>query len=65
MAVFEIIAIKTYATRENAIKAVEKSGFNDCRFFIMKDDKTSRYFPVFVGQEAVHAGAHFHFNIVG
>lgn len=61
---------KTYKTRDNAIKAVEK-------FFVGKDHKIyevqtyfihthedGRFFPVFVGERAVQAMLHFHFNVI-
>lgn len=71
--IFNIEPIKTYATRENAIKAVEKKGFADTvphfknlalRYFIMTHTD-GRFFPVFVGEAAVQAGVHFHFNVIG
>lgn len=64
MALFKVEANKTYASKDNAIKAVVKSGFDDLRYFIMTSED-NRYFPVFVGQEPIHRGVHFHFNVVG
>ena len=61
---FEITAVKTYASKENARKAVTKVGAEHLRHFIMQND-AGRWFPVFVGQEAVQEGIHFHFNVVG
>jgi hypothetical protein len=61
---FTITAPKTYASRENARKAVAKIGAERLRHFIMQNDE-GRFFPVFVGQEAVQEGIHFHFNVVG
>lgn len=61
---FEIVACKTYATIENARKAVAKKGFEELRHFMMTD-KQGRFFPVFVGEAAMQAGVHFHFNVVG
>ena len=61
---FKIIAPKTYATADNARKAVAKKGLEGFRHFIMQDER-GRFFPVFVGQEAVQNGVHFHFNVVG
>ncbi len=61
---FDITAPKTYATKENARKAVAKIGAQCLRHFIMQNDE-GRFFPVFVGQEAVQEGIHFHFNVVG
>lgn len=60
-------ASKTYATRENAIKAVEKTLGTPpatLRYFLHQDEQ-GRFFPVFVGQEAIHLGVHFHFNAIG
>lgn len=62
---FTITATKTYKTADNARKAVAKVGLEGIRHFIMQDADTGRFFPVFVGQEAMQNGAHFHFNVVG
>ena len=61
---FEIVASKTYATEQNADKAVAKVGFSDLRHFMMLT-ADGRFYPVFVGQEAVQRGVQFHFNVVG
>ena len=61
---FQITSPKTYASKENARKAVAKIGAQRLRHFIMQNDE-GRFFPVFVGQEAVQEGIHFHFNVVG
>lgn len=61
---FQIQAVKTYATKANAQKAVAKIGAQRLRHFIMTNDE-GRFFPVFVGQEALQEGIHFHFNVVG
>ena len=62
---------KTYASVENAIKAVEKKypipGFSDeanLTYFIQREETTGRYFPVFIGERAIRAMVHFHFNVV-
>lgn len=62
--------VRTYATRENTIKAVERrvskamaEQFN-LRWFIMVHTD-GRFFPVFLGERALQAGLHFHFNVVG
>lgn len=60
---FKIQPSKTYATEENADKAVLQKGFSNLRYFIMKNED-NRFFPVFVGMEAMERGVHFHFNIV-
>lgn len=58
---------KTYATEANAIKAVEKRfpEFDDdgLRYIIMRTPD-GRFYPVFIGTSAVHAGVHFHFHVV-
>jgi len=61
---FDLKSNKTYASKENVRKAVHKAGLSEVRHFIMQDD-TGRFFPVFVGQEALQRGAHFHFTYVG
>ena len=62
---FAITARKTYAVKQNAQRAVLKAGVEDVRHFYMTDPETGRWFPVFVGQEAVQRGIHFLFNVVG
>ena len=61
---FKITPTKTYATEENADQAVLKKNFSHLRYFIMKTDD-NRFFPVFIGQEAIHSAVHFHFHVVG
>lgn len=61
---FTITAPKTYATKENARKAVAKKGLENIRHFYMTNEE-GRWFPVFIGQEAMQHGVHFHFNVVG
>ena len=61
---FNIIPTKTYATKVNAQKAVAQKGFEGYRHF-MTQTESGRWFPVFVGQDALQAGVHFHFNVVG
>lgn len=68
---FEIRPKLTYKTRENAEKAVEKAieKFYDLgdakqiRYFI-HTHTDGRFFPVFVGFDAMNAGVHFHFNVI-
>lgn len=62
---FELTASKTYATKDNVRKAVAKLGLQDLRYFIFCTEGTQRFFPVFVGQDALQRGAHFHFSVVG
>lgn len=58
---------KTYATEANAQRAVEKrfpeSDDDGLRYIIMRTSD-GRFYPVFVGTSAVHAGVHFHFHVV-
>lgn len=61
---FEITPTKTYATADNARKAVAKAGDEKQRHFLMQTAE-GRWFPVFVGQEAVSHGVHFRWNVVG
>lgn len=59
---------KTYATRENAVKAVEKK-FGGEQYahltYIIHTHTDGRFFPVFLGERAVQAMVHFHFNVAG
>lgn len=56
---------KTYAFKENAIKAAEEAyGDHNLRYLVMKNDE-GRWVPVFIGQAAVQAGVHFHFTVIG
>jgi hypothetical protein len=59
---FEFEPSKTYVTEDNAKKAFEKR-FPEVRYFVMPS-KDGRFFPVAVGQAAIQAGVHFHFNVV-
>ena len=66
----ELTPVKTYKTRENAIKAVEKFDVADefqgkqIRYIVMTHTD-GRFFPVFLGEVAVQAGLHFKFNVLG
>jgi hypothetical protein len=60
---------KTYKTEANAVKAVEKSrfggeGYTNLTWFVMQHDD-GRFFPVFIGERAIQAMVHSHFNVVG
>lgn len=58
---------KTYATEANAIKAVEKrfpESDDDGLRYILQRTHDGRFYPVFIGNSAVHAGVHFHFHVV-
>jgi hypothetical protein len=60
----EIVPSKTYATEENAARAVIKLiPVCPCRYFIMKNEK-GRYFPVFIGVGCLDYGIQFHFNVI-
>ena len=61
----ELQCNKTYATQANAIKAAQaKFGQNDELRFIIYTTPEGRFFPVFLGEAALRAGVHFHFNFV-
>lgn len=63
---------RTYATAENAVKAVLKvfpadsvQCSNLTYFIHMCPSPTGwRYFPVFIGERALQAQAHFYFHVV-
>lgn len=60
-------ATKTYATRENAIKAAKakySDDFDGLRYFVYQLPN-GRFMPVFLGESAIQAGAHFHFHVAG
>ena len=64
----EMTPAKTYATRENAIKAVEKAFVNrqtrDERLdYVVVVNAEGRFFPMFLGERAIQAGMHFHFCV--
>lgn len=61
---FETASSKTYASEKNADKAVADKGFEGFRHFMMQTPE-GRFFPVFVGPEAMQHGIHFHFHVVG
>lgn len=59
-------ATRTYATRENAVKAVAKKNIPDeFRYIIHTDEETGRFYPVFLGEKCIQYGIHFHFHVVG
>jgi len=64
----EIEGVRTYATKANAIKAVERKiapqQLTELRYFIQKTE-SDRYIPVFIGAECLQHGIHFHFNVIG
>lgn len=60
---------RTYATAENAVKAVlkvfpaDRAANSDLNYMLLTD-KDGRFYPVFIGERACNAGAHFHFCVV-
>ena len=52
---------KTYATKANAIKAVDKwSADPQSRLtYVLVQNDEGRWFPIFIGERALQAGAHF------
>jgi len=61
---------RTYKTAANAQKAatdkfgdMETTGFGPLRYIVM-EHIDGRFFPVFIGINAMHYGVHFHFNIL-
>lgn len=65
---FEIqVPNETYASKENVRAAIKRypniENNKELRYFI-EETADGRYFPVFVGASAVHAGVHFVFNVV-
>lgn len=68
----DLTSSRTYATRENAIKVVEKFMnkaaergvlFENQQYFVTCGSD-GRWFPVFVGERAIQAMLHFHFTVV-
>lgn len=63
-------ASKDYATRENAIKAVQKVfganhehfGSADVRYVVVQGDN-GRWFPLFIGESALRFNVHHRFNV--
>lgn len=62
---FTIVAPKTYATADNARKAVAKTGDEGIRHTILRDE-TGRFFPVFfpTEEELSLTGIHFRWNTI-
>lgn len=55
---------KTYATRENAIKAANAKYPSENLTFFVFQTIDGRFAPVFTGERAVQAGVHFNFHVV-
>lgn len=66
---FKVMPNKTFSTHARAVAAVNET-YGPALFvqaalrYFITCDENGRYFPVFVGEAAVHAGVHFHFNVV-
>jgi peptide subunit release factor RF-3 len=59
--------VKTYKTKENAIKAVNKMinlPEKECFRYFIHTHTDGRFFPVFVGTNVLPYGVHFHFNVI-
>lgn len=59
--------VKTYATRENLIKALDNMGLVDARIRVIKTTDKERWTAIFLGQDQMdnwHRSNHS-FNIVG
>jgi hypothetical protein len=66
----EMTPNKTYATRDNAIKAVQKTfgervtaENNERLDFVVVANAEGRFFPLFLGERALQAGMHFSFCV--
>lgn len=60
-------ANKTYTNEKNALRAVYNkypADSEDGLMFIIHRNEEGRYFPIFVGERAIQAMVHFHFNVV-
>lgn len=55
--------VKTFKTKQIAIKKAEEMK-TSARYFIMQSED-GRFFPVFVGDQAVLDLVHFRFNCIG
>lgn len=64
----EITPVRTYATRENAVKAVTKfygeRQFDKNVLYFVHTHTDGRFFPVFFGERCISEGIHFKFNVV-
>lgn len=55
---------RTYASRENAVKAFHKVFGPSPQFnWTIASTEDGRFFPLCVGERAMQAGAHFHFAV--
>lgn len=57
----ELIPYRTYATKQNMEKAIAKypqiTANHNLRYLVMTNAE-GRFYPIFLGQEAVQAGVH-------
>lgn len=60
----ELTPSKTYATQSNAVKAVEARYVGTQLRYFIQQHTDGRFFPVFIGECAVQAMVHRHFNVV-
>lgn len=58
----QITPSKTYATEANVEKAIAAKGFENLRWVMMRT-ADGRFYPLFIGEVACHAGVHFHFCV--
>ncbi len=49
----QIVSQKTYKTKENLIKAIDALGYDDNLRYVITQDDNGRYFPYFIGTEAL------------
>ena len=70
----QVTPVKTYANETNAHAAVKKVFGNideqssqtlGSLRYTLAYTKEGRVYPIFLGQNAVSYGVHFHFNVVG
>lgn len=71
----DITPCKTYATKVNAERAIEKYISNvekmadqlklNLRYLILRTEEGDRWYVLLVGADWATLGAHFHFNVIG
>lgn len=57
----EFNGVKTYATRANVIKAVEKRFADTNARYVIMTTEDGRFFPLFIGNKSIEAGTHHYF----
>lgn len=58
---------KTYATRDNVVKAVEKkfgAPEHSRLTYVIMTHTDGRFFPLFIGERAIQAQVHFTFHVI-